>query len=254
MATRRLNHLTPLKRYRFQRNVILLSLVIGLIIVVSFGLIVNFITPNSEILQTFSFFSMLLFSGGVIFARQILLSINMHYHYFRMIDEDAPALTAQILPFSLTFSQRLLSLNFTKAHASEEFTIFYQLFPKLPYVRRAPNTLVWVVMIHQHRITSHDEKLEKMIQFLKTSQLKDGKYLSELSLIFKEVSDWSSSAKDEYQRIINFSYQNRAIISLPCAVMEKKALIYVLRPAKQYPNKFYYALIKTLQAMTLSQG
>lgn len=252
MATRRLRHLTPLKRYRFQRNVIIILLVIGLILVVGLGLFANFFNQPSEFLQTLSFFSMLLLGAGVIYARQMLFSINMHYHYFRMIDEDAPALKAQVLPFSSAFSQRLIALNFTQAHASEDFTIFYRLFPKLPYVRRATDTLVWVVMIHQPTIRLHDEKLEQLLQHLKASQLKDGKFLSELSLMFKQTPSWSPSIKDEFQRIINFSYQHRAIISLPCAVMDKKSSIYVLRPAKQYPNKFYYALIKTLQEITQS--
>jgi hypothetical protein len=72
---------------------------------------------------------------------------------------------------------------------------------------------------------------------------------NELTLLIKKHDQFSEEVKEQNHKIINFVYQNRAIVSIPCSLLNDQR-IYVLRPKKLYPSKFYYVLIKLLYYLT----
>jgi hypothetical protein len=64
------------------------------------------------------------------------------------------------------------------------------------------------------------------------------------------MESWNQAKKINAQKIVNFYVQNRAMISIPCAVIVAKNQVYALRPRKQFPNKYYYVAIQFLKEIT----
>jgi len=252
MATSRLAK-SPFQYYRFQRNFIVSLVFLGLIVVLVLIFLTMVVFPDSNGLQTIAYFSLVLYGIGVMFARQLLISINMYYHYFRMIDDNAPMFRAQRMPLSDQFQQFLLFDTYTLGVKNDQFSIYYRVYSKLPFVKRTAQTIVWVIELYDDHLGFHDPKLEQEINRIKTNQLIKKTYFNELTLIFKKTATTEKKTKETCQEIINFSVSNRAIITLPCAVVTQKQSIYVLRPNKQYPNKFYYALIQILYELTAAK-
>ena len=238
------------KYYRFQRNLILSLMFFGLILVLTISLFSVFIYPNDNGLQSIAFFILLFYGIGVLFARQILLSVNMYYDYFRLIQENVPAFQANVLPFSSSFHARLVEDSYQLVSQSPQFSIHYKIFNKMPYVKRTGVSLIWIIELNDENIWFHDALLENEISYLKDQHLGKAIYANELTLIFKKTVELNEINKASFQEIINFSFHNRAVITIPCAVIPKKKAIYLLRPQKKYPNKYYYALIKHLFQIT----
>jgi hypothetical protein len=238
------------KYYRFQRNLIVSLVFLGLIIVLTISLFAVFIYPNDNGMQSIAFFIVLFYGIGVLFARQILLSVNMYYDYFRLIQENVPAYKARLLPFSSGFQSLLAKESYHLVSQSPRFRIYYKIFNKMPYVTRTGVSLIWIIELNDDNLEFHDILLENEISHLKDQHLGKVKYSNELTLVFKEIAELNETNKASFQEIINFSFSNRAVITIPCAVIPKKEAIYFLRPFKQYPNKYYYALTKHLFYIT----
>jgi|LakMenEpi03Aug12_release.lakeMendotaPanAssembly.Ray.scaffolds.fasta_scaffold12948_8 hypothetical protein len=252
MATSRLEK-TSLIHYRFQRNLVLSLVFFGFFLTSSLIVLATFIFPNSNGLQTISYFVLLLYGIGVLFARQLLVSINTYYHYFRMIDENQPMFRAQRLPLSDQFQRFLLQETYTLGVKNKQYSIYFKLYSNLPFVKRTAQTILWVIELYDDHLGFHEPRLEQETIRIKTNQLVKRTYLNELTLIFKQPETMDKKTIETFQEIINFSVSNRAIITLPCAVVTQKQSIYVLRPNKQYPNKFYYALIQILYELTAAK-
>jgi len=249
MATSRLAN-SPLQHYRFQRNLIVSIVFVGLIVVLAIILLANVVFPNSNGFQTIAYFLLVFYGIGVMYARQLLISVNMYYHYYRMIDDNTPIFRVQRLPLSDQFRRFLLDDTYTLGVKNTQYSIYFKLFSKLPYVKRTSQTVLWVIELYSDDLGFHEQRFEEELRHIKTTHLSKKTLMNELTLIFKQTVKLNDKTKESFQEIINFSVSNRAIITLPCAVLTQNQSLYVLRPTKQYPNKYYYALIQMLYALT----
>jgi hypothetical protein len=248
MATRRLTS-SSFQYYKNQRFLVISLVFIGLMISLLLSILTLFVFPDLNFLQSITFFFLIAFVGGVIYARQLLVSLNMRFHYFRMIEEQVPPLEVKNLPFHDSFSSLIIKDGYEQMANKPNFIIYVKIFKNVPFVKRTGPTILWLIHIVDASIPFHDASLDEEINYIKEKKLNHTDYANELSLIFKKVPIWNASMMQSFQEIINFSLQNRALISLPVAVIEDKRMVYTLRPMKQYPNKYYYALIQILDTI-----
>ncbi|MEY3431395.1 MAG: hypothetical protein RIS53_293, partial [Bacillota bacterium] len=108
---------------------------------------------------------------------------------------------------------------------------------------------ILIVLIKDQSMTLTDDRLELVIQQYKTNLKLKKEIQNELTLLFYQAPFLTEELKEKTQQIINFSLQNRAIITIPCLQIGDKK-IYTLRPKRLFPNKFYYVLIKLLYYLT----
>lgn len=237
-------------RFKLQRNRIIFIFYFGLIVTITITVLATFTFQNSNLFQSIAFFLIISYGIGVIFFRQYLISVNIYYHYYRMIEDGLGPIAYNRDPFSNSFFKHLNVNGYQKGAQTNQYSIHYKLFQKLPFVKRTSATLVWIAHISDHSIGLYDSILEQEFIKVKDNSIQKMKYFNELTIVFKRIQEWNREAKDSFQEIINFSLSNRAIIYLPCAVIGRSGLIYSLRPSKQFPNKYYYALLQMLYDLT----
>lgn len=240
MATR-LN--SSFKLYQRKRFVALsvISLFAVLIAILSFVSLV--LDPSNQALQSILLLSLVLFLSFILFARQYVMTVSMYLHYYRMIEEKNPSFKANVTPYSEGFSNTLLNEGFIVGVKKNSYTIFYKVFDKLPYVQRTATSILFIIQTYLPGLTVHHEGIEQELSYIKSTLKQKKPIQNELTLILKRMDKLDSSTQDELEQIINFSMMNRASITLQLGEFSNKTL-YMLRPKKLYPNKYYYALVR----------
>jgi hypothetical protein len=250
MATR--NDLNLSYRFYSKKiNTIILLVLIGVFLFLSLAFYAYVIEPNNQsFLQFFVFIFGVLYLAGLMVAKELLFTYKTYAYYYRMIEEKVPPFPVKTLPFSESFRDRIIKEGFLSGVDRDLYTIFYKCFPSLPYVRRTGFSVVWIISL-KGDIDFYDSKIEDDLSYIRTKINDSSKLQNEISLIFKKVDSWNLSIQEAFQQIINFSVQNRAMISIPCAFITKKNEVYALMPTKQFPNKYYYAAIQFLKEVTV---
>ncbi len=242
MATRRLN--PSLKKYQNQRW-LLIGLVSILFIITLILFLLAYTQPGFQDLQTLVF--LLLIGLMVVFFifRQIMFSINMHYHYFRMIQEEQPPFSVKTLPMSESFKTTILTHGFQKGIERPTHEIYYQVYAQLPYVKRTGTTVAWIIKLKEPSLNPYGEDLERDFQQIKLSFPKTTHILNELTMVVKTVETWNQKERENLDQIVNFSLNNRAMVTIQFGQLPTKK-VYALRPKLQYPNKYYYAAMQIM--------
>jgi hypothetical protein len=166
-----------------------------------------------------------------------------------MIEENQPPFVAQVVPFEHGFITNLNKYEFNMGIKQTDYQIFYRFYRKLPWVERTQPTIVFIVLSHIQSLEIDSATLEADLTSIKEKLNLQSPIQNDLTLIMKKYDTFSEEVKEQTNKIINFVYQNRAIVSLPCALLSNRQ-IYVLRPKKFYPSKYYYVLIKLLYYLT----
>ena len=240
---------TPYKSFKKKRDFIL-SLVFSSLILLIVILILNFfVMPNDAFIEIILMLYLLIFIGVLIFVRQIMFSINMYLHFYRMIEENQPPFIAKVTPFEHGFIDNLNKYEFTLGVKQSDYLIFYRFYRRLPWVERTQPSIVFIVLSQRPSLEIDSTSLELDLKVIKDKLNQQSLIQNELTLIITEQETLSEKVKEQNQKIINFVYQNRAIVSIPCALINNRQL-YVLRPKKLFPNKYYYVLIKLLYYLT----
>jgi hypothetical protein len=185
----------------------------------------------------------------LVWARQSMIPIQMYLHYYRMLDEQLPPFIIQSPIQSKAFLNNLDKYQFQLETETKEFQLFARVYDRLPWVARTQSSLIFIVLIKDQSITITDERLESVILQYKTNLKLKKEIQNELTLLFYQAPFLTEELKEKTQRIINFSLQNRGIITIPCLQIGETK-IYALRPRRLFPNKFYYVLIKLLYYLT----
>jgi hypothetical protein len=185
----------------------------------------------------------------LVWARQSIIPIQMYLHYYRMLDEQLPPFVIQSPIQSKAFLNNLDKYQFQLETETKEFQLFARVYDRLPWVARTQSSLIFVVLIKDQSIAITDERLESVILQYKTNLKLKKEIQNELTLLFYQAPFLTEELKEKTQRIINFSLQNRGIITIPCLQIGETK-IYALRPKRLFPNKFYYVLIKLLYYLT----
>jgi hypothetical protein len=240
---------TSYKSLKKKRDFILSLVFSSLIILITLTIFNFFITPNNELIEILLVFFLLIFIAALIFVRQILLSINMYLHYYRMIEENQPPFTAQVAPFDLKFIDNLNKYEFKLGVQQTDYQVYYRLYRRLPWVERTQPSIVFIVLSQNQLLDIDSVSLEADLLLIKEKLNQQSPIQNELTLLIKKHDQFSEEVKEQNHKIINFVYQNRAIVSIPCSLFNDRQ-IYVLRPKKLYPSKFYYVLIKLLYYLT----
>jgi hypothetical protein len=242
MATRRLNPL--FRKYRNQRR-LLIVIVSFLFIIVITLFILAYTRPSSQGLQTIVFLLLIGLMLVLFIFRQIMFSLNMHYHYFRMIQEEQPPFSVNIPPMSKAFLSNIITNGFQKGVERPTHDIYYQIYTQLPYVKRTGPTVVWIIILKDSMISPYGEDIERDFQQIKLSFPKNTNILNELTIVAKHIEVWNQQQREKLDQIVNFSLNNRAMITIQFGQLPTKK-VYALRPKLQYPNKYYYS---TMQIM-----
>jgi hypothetical protein len=169
-----------------------------------------------------------------------------------MIEEGVTPFEVGTHPYLGSFKKVLESHQLILGVDRPLYQIHYRVFPRLPYVKRTGLSVIWLVII-KDEIDLYDSRIEDDVFFIKSKIPQSEKIQNELTLLFYEIKSWEESKKVTAQKIINFYVQNRAMISIPCAVISPKKQIYALRPQKQFPNKYYYVAIQFLKEITTAK-
>ncbi len=185
----------------------------------------------------------------LVWARQSMIPIQMYLHYYRMLDEQLPPFIIQSPIQSKAFLNNLDKYQFQLEAETKEFQLFARVYDRLPWVARTQSSLIFIVLIKDQSITITDERLESVIHQYKAKLKLKKEIQNELTLLFYQAPFLTEELKEKTQRIINFSLQNRGIITIPCLQIGETK-IYALRPKRLFPNKFYYVLIKLLYYLT----
>lgn len=249
MATRRI---TPsFTYYRKLRNLYLIAVIFFLALLLGLALYAYMIDTTLTWLQSIVFVFACVYGALLLTIRQQLFTTNMLMHYYRMIEENLPTVKGNYSPYDATFDTRLKTLGFTLGIENVLYRIYYQVHPRTPYIKRTALTLVWLVVFNANERESPFflERSEEDFQYIKTMIPSSQKILNEITLWFQQVDEWQQPQKAKFQQIINFVMSNRAVISIPCAVLPTQKTFYYLRPNKQFPNKYYYAAIKYIEAI-----
>ena len=248
MATRRI--VPSLKYYLQKRNRILLLVVFGLTGLLCLGFFAYMIeSSQQDLLQTMVFIYGIIYAGGLLIVNQMMITISMYTHYYRMIEEDMAPFEVNTHPYQSSFHLQLSTQQFELGVDRPLYQIYYRLFPRLPYVKRTGLSVIWIV-VTKDRIEPYDSRIEDDFLFIKSKIPQEKKIQNEISLVFSLTDSWDETKKLEAQQIINFHLQNRAMITIPCVVLNNKNLVYALRPRKQFPNKYYYVAIQFLKEIT----
>ena len=249
MATRRL---TPsFAYYRKLRNLYLIAVIFFLALLLGLALYAYVIDATLTWLQSVVFIFTAVYGVLLLVIRQQLFTTNMLLHYYRMIEENLPTVKGKHSPYDAKFDARLKTLGFTLGIENGLYRIYYQVHPRTPYIKRTAPTLVWLVVFNATERESPFflERSEEDFQFIKATIPSSQKILNEFTFWFQQVDEWQQPQIAKFQQIINFVMSNRAVISIPCAVLPTQKTYYYLRPIKQFPNKYYYAAIKYIEAI-----
>jgi hypothetical protein len=242
MATRRLNH--SFQKYQNQRRLIIG--IVSILFVITLVLFILAYTQDSfQGLQTVVFLFLIGLMLVLFVFRQIMFSINMHYHYFRMIQDDQPPFSVKTQPMSQAFTAKVVSSGFQKGIQRPTHEIYYQIYPRLPYVKRTGTTVVWIIKLVDETMNPYGEDIERDFQQIKLSLPKTTHILNELTLVVKQVDVWNQKERENLDQIVNFSLNNRAMVTIQFGQLPTKK-VYALRPKLQYPNKYYYAAMQIM--------
>jgi hypothetical protein len=171
-----------------------------------------------------------------------------------MLVQNLPPFKVQRFPFDSSFDTYLLNHGYQLAMKVEDFSIFYQFNKKFPFIKRTSSTLLWIIKINNKNLQTNDERIDNQIEIIKQNFSMKTPHLNELTLTFKLVDFLTNTNIDSFQEIVNYSSNNRTIISLPCAAILENKSVYTLRPQKVYPNKYYFVLVQTLFLITNASG
>ena len=239
-----------LKFYLKKRNIIILSALLGLFLLISIGIFAYFIdSAYQDFLQSVVFIFGVIYLIGVLVAKQMMLTVSMYTHYYRMIEDNMPPFDVDTHPYLPMFHHQLTKYQFTMGVDRPLYQIHYRVFPKLPYVKRTGLSIMWIV-ITKDIIDTYDPRIEDDVVFIKSKITQSSKVQNEITFGFHQANSWNDETKTNAQKIVNFHVQNRAMISIPCAVITAKQQVYALRPTNQFPNKYYYVAIQFLKEIT----
>jgi hypothetical protein len=241
--------ITPYKSFKKKRDFILSLVFSSLIILITLIVLNFFVYRNNSLIEISLVLFLIIFIGALIFVRQMLFSINMYLHFYRMIEENQPAFTAKVMPFEVGFINNLKEYQFTLGIQQTDYQIFYRVYRRLPWVERTQPTLVVIVLSQNPTLEIDSTSLEADLTSIKDKLNHQPQVQNELTLLIKKHENLTEEIKEKTHKIINFVYQNRAIVSIPCVQLNDRRM-YVLRPKKLYPNKYYYVLIKLLYYLT----
>jgi hypothetical protein len=166
-----------------------------------------------------------------------------------MIEENQPPFKAHVVPFESGFIDNLKKYEFTLGIQRTDYQIFYRFYRRLPWVERTQPSILFIVLSQNPSLEIDSILLESDLKVIKDKINHQSPIQNELTLIIKKQENFSEEVKEQTHKIINFVYQNRAIVSIPCALLNDRR-IYALRPKKLFPNKYYYVLIKLLYYLT----
>ncbi len=242
MATRRLN--PSFKKYQNQRR-LLIGLVSMLFIITVVLLVLAYIQPGFQDLQTLVFLFLIGLMVVLFIFRQLMFAINMHYHYFRMVQEEQPPFPVKILPMTQKFISTLIEHGFKKGIERPTHDIYYQIYAQLPHVKRTGTTVVWILKLKEPTLNPYGESLESDFQQIKLSFPKATNILNELTMVVKHVDTWNQKEREKLDQIVNFSLNNRAMVTIQFGQLPTQK-VYALRPKLQYPNKYYYAAMQIM--------
>lgn len=249
MATRRLVT-SSLSYYLDKRNRIIFVVIFGFILLITFGLFGYFIEfIYSDLFQSIAFIYGVGYLIGLLVAKQMMFTISMYTHYYRMIDENNAPFDVVTHPYDASFSKALFQQQLTLGVDRPAYQILYRKFSQLSYVKRTGPSVIWVV-ITKTKLDTYDSRIEDDMTLIKSKIPESAKLQNEITLVFHQVETWQDEKKRDFQNIVNFYLQNRAMITIPCAVIPSKKQIYALRPKKQFPNKYYYVAIQFLRELT----
>jgi hypothetical protein len=240
MATR-LN--SSFKHYQQKRAIAFILVAVFSISIGILAFISLFLYPNHQGLQSILLLALVIFLTFILLIRQYMMTVSMHLHYYRMIEEKNPSFKGKFPPYSEGFTNALLEQGFLVGVKKNSYTIFYKLFDKLPFVQRTGPTFVVFIQTFLPGLSVHHEGIEQELFYIK-STLKSKKTIqNELTVILKKMENFDATSQDELEQIINFSLMNRAYITIQLGEFANKNM-YMLRAKKLYPNKYYYALVQ----------
>jgi len=240
---------SPQTKFKQQRLFIFLIVGFYLIVCLFLTSIYFFVDATIPGLETILLLLLIGLTFVLIWARQVMIPIQMYLHYYRMIDEALPPFTIQSPIQSQAFLKNLNQYQFNLVQDTNECQIFARLYDRLPWVARTQTSLIIVVLIKDQKMLIADARLDALIQQYKLGLKLKKEIQNELMLMFYQASKFTDQLKEKTQQIINFSLQNRAIITIPCLQIGDDSM-YALRPKRLFPNKFYYVLIKLLYYLT----
>ena len=240
MATR-LNR--SFKNYQQKRAFALFLIAIFSISIAVLAFISFYLYPNHQGLQSILLLALVVFLTFILLIRQYMMTVSMYLHYYRMIEEKNPSFKGKFPPYSEGFTNALLEQGFLVGVKKNSYTIFYKLFDKLPFVQRTGPTFVVFIQTFLPGLTVHHEGIEQELSYLKSTLKSKKPIQNELTIILKKMDNLDTTSQDELEQIINFSLMNRAFITLQLAEFANQTM-YMLRPKKLYPNKYYYALVQ----------
>jgi hypothetical protein len=233
------------KQYQKKRFIALTFIAFITFSIAIFAFITLYYFPTFQLLQSILLLVLIIFLTFILFIRQYMMTISMYLHYYRMVEENNPVLKSKILPYSEAFYSTLLQQGFVVGVKKNSYTIFYKYVEKLPFVQRTGPTLLVVIQTYLPGLSVHHEGIDQELSYIKATLQPKKPIQNELTLIVKKMERFETSNKEELEHIINFSWMNRAFITLQLAQFDNQTL-YMLRPKKLYPNKYYYALVQLI--------
>jgi hypothetical protein len=237
------------KSFRKKRDLILSLVFSSLMLFIGLVITNFFLIPNNELIEILLVLFLLIFIVVLIFVREGLFSINMYLHFYRMIEENQPPFQANAGPFEPSFTNNLNKYEFTLGIQQPDYQIYYRLYRRLPWVERTQPSIVFVILSQTQGLDIDSMSLEADLTSIKDKLNQQSPIQNELTLLIKKYDVFSDEVKEQTQKIINFAYQNRAIVSIPCASF-RDGRVYALRPKKLFPSKYYYVLIRLLYYLT----
>lgn len=235
------------KFYQRKRNLILISFLMMGILMLS-SIFIPIIFPiNEDILFSIYVIVLMLLAGYILMIKPYFMTYSMYYHYYRMIDDQVPAQPAKIDPSSAEFTHQLKDDGFNVILTRPNFTYYARMYNSLPWINRAATTLVIIMVYHQSTADFYSQSIDQDVQYVK-SQL-EGKtpILNHVMIQIKTVSALTITPTIEFNQIINYSENNRAMIQLPVAYITSTSQAYCLRPLNKYPNKYYYYAVRLME-------
>jgi hypothetical protein len=238
------------KNYLKKRNWIILSVFFGLFFLLGLGFFAYFIeSMYQDVLQSVVFIFGVIYLIGLLVAKQMMVTISMYTHYYRMIEENMPPFDVGTHPYHASFDKDNVKQQLTLGVDRPLYQIYFRKFTRLPYVKRTGLSMIWLV-VTKGEIDTYDSRIEDDVTFIKSKIPESQKIQNEITLVFYKIESWNHTKKVDAQKIVNFYVQNRAMILIPCAVISAKNQVYALRPYKQFPNKYYYVAIQFLKEIT----
>lgn len=236
-------------RYRLkQKRLFLFSLVIIYLLITAGMTVVYFSNPTiNESMETWLIILLLGLSVLLIWVRQAMVPIQMYLHYLRMIDEQLPPFKINAPIQSKAFESNLTKYQYGIIKDTQWFTLYAREYDRLPWVARTGASVIYLVIIKDQLIEMNDERIEQTIQEHHKKLKKN--IQNEMTLLFYQSPSMNPILSEKMNKIINFSIQNRAIITVPAVQLGDEEM-YALRPKRLFPNKYYYVLIKLLYYLT----